>query len=184
LARLRRPRPIAPPALGGAFYWLWVSAWWRAGAALFRRLGNGVLVRRSGGTLLAKLEPLAHSLIDLGAVAAFIRRQGHYRIIDRGINRRLVVDGLVRPFPPQIEGVFVRHEKDLLDPFCESARVNRREPAVLVAADGQPESHPSALREFNAREVPKLLCTVADEAEAQSVFLWATTSWDCSVRDR
>ena len=43
---------------------------------------------------------LAHGLIDLGAVAPFVRRQRHHRIIDRGINRRLVINGLVRPFPP------------------------------------------------------------------------------------
>ena len=49
---------------------------------------------------------LAHGLIDLGAVAPFVRRQRHHRIIDRGINRRLVINGLVRPFPPQIERVF------------------------------------------------------------------------------
>ncbi len=40
-----------------------------------------------------------------GAVL-FPSPQRHHRIIDRGINRRLVINGLVRPFPPQIERVF------------------------------------------------------------------------------
>jgi len=54
---------------------------------------------------------LAHGLIDLGAVAPFVRRQRHHRIIDRGINRRLVINGHVRPFPPQSERViFVVHD--------------------------------------------------------------------------
>ena len=83
------------PALNGVFigYWDGSTTWWRAATALFRRLGNAVLVRRSGSTLLAKLEPLAPSLIDLGAVTPFIRRQGHHRIIDRGINRHDVFRG-------------------------------------------------------------------------------------------
>jgi len=58
------------------------------------------------GRKWAKSETFAHGLIDLGAVASFVRRQRHQRIIDRGINRRLVINGLVRPFPPQIERVF------------------------------------------------------------------------------
>ena len=48
------------------------------------------------GRKWAKSETFAHGLIDLGAVASFVRRQRHHRIIDRGINRRLVINGLVR----------------------------------------------------------------------------------------
>jgi hypothetical protein len=64
---------------------------------------------------LALLETFAYGLVDLGAVAAFIRWQGHYRIIDRGINRRLVIDGFVRfvPLTDSYAAAFVRFSRSI-----------------------------------------------------------------------
>ena len=36
------------------------------------------------------LRAIAHSLIDLGAVAALVRRQSHHRVMDRSIDRQHV----------------------------------------------------------------------------------------------
>jgi hypothetical protein len=51
----------------------------------------------------------AHNLIDLGAVAPFIRRQHHNCIVNLGVNRQHTTDRPFRPFLPQIKGVFVGH---------------------------------------------------------------------------
>jgi len=54
--------------------------------------------------LWAKFETIAHSLVDPWSVAAFVRRQGHHRIMDRGINHRHAFGRPFRPFPPKVEG--------------------------------------------------------------------------------
>jgi hypothetical protein len=51
-----------------------------------------------------KFETITHSLVDLGAVAPFVRRQRHHRLADFGIDRQRAIKRLFRPFPPQIEG--------------------------------------------------------------------------------
>ena len=53
------------------------------------------------------LRAIAHSLIDLGAVAALVRRQGHHRVMDRSIDRQHAIDRLFRPLPPEIKRVLV-----------------------------------------------------------------------------
>jgi hypothetical protein len=77
----------------------------------------------------------ASDIVDLGAVAAFVRRQGHHRIMDRGINRQRAIDRLFRLFPPQIEG-----DSFTLDTFCAAiCRSNNAAlcgPGTLAATDG------------------------------------------------
>src|SRR5437868_4357562 len=53
------------------------------------------------------LRAIAHSLIDLGAVAALVRRQSHHRVMDRSIDRQHAIDRLFRPLPPEIKRVLV-----------------------------------------------------------------------------
>ena len=65
------------------------------------RLRNAMQVRTPGRPRRAKFKTIAHGRIDRCAVAPFIQRQRHHSIIDRGINRRFVINGLLRPFPPQ-----------------------------------------------------------------------------------
>ena len=43
------------------------------------------------------LRAIAHSLIDLGAVAALVRRQSHHRVMDRSIDRQHAIDRLFHP---------------------------------------------------------------------------------------
>jgi hypothetical protein len=62
------------------------------------------LIRAAGRTQWAKFETIAHSLVDPCSVAAFVRRQGHHRIMDRGINHRHAFGQPFRPFPPKVEG--------------------------------------------------------------------------------
>src|SRR6266403_1783093 len=51
------------------------------------------------------------SLIYLGRVAPFVRRQRHHSIMDRGGNSQRAMGRLLSPGPPQVEGIlFVRHE--------------------------------------------------------------------------
>src|SRR5258706_7642286 len=40
-----------------------------------------------------------HSLVDLYAIAPFLRRQGHYCLMDRGINRQRAIERLFGPCP-------------------------------------------------------------------------------------
>ena len=40
-----------------------------------------------------------YRLIDLGAVAPFVRRQRHHSVMDRGINTQRAIDRLIRLFP-------------------------------------------------------------------------------------
>jgi hypothetical protein len=97
---------------------------------------------------LPKPEPIAHGLIDLGAVAPFVRRQRHHSIMDRGINRQRAIERLFRPFPPEIEGVFVvvHHVSrfSLRRPQCGSLREglnSRTWPRFNAPHDAYPREH-------------------------------------------
>jgi hypothetical protein len=73
---------------------------------LLRRLRNAIQVRAAGRPQRAKSDAVTHSRVDLGAVAPFVRRQRHHRLMDLGIDRQRAIERLFRPFPPQIEGEF------------------------------------------------------------------------------
>jgi hypothetical protein len=62
------------------------------------------LIRAAGRAQRIKFETITHSLVDLGAVAPFVRLQRHHSVVDFGINRQRAIERLFRPFPPQIEG--------------------------------------------------------------------------------
>src|SRR5438105_98185 len=70
---------------------------------------GAVLAKGGSQRRFARFEALAHGLVDLGAIAPFVRRQRHNRIADSGINRQHAINRLFRPFPPQIEGVLVHY---------------------------------------------------------------------------
>src|SRR5260370_33468445 len=55
----------------------------------------------SGRPQRAKGEAIAHRLIDLGAVAPLVRRQGPHPMMDRRINRQHPIDRGNRRLPPQ-----------------------------------------------------------------------------------
>ena len=46
-----------------------------------------------------KFETITHSLVDLGAVAPFVRLQRHHSVVDFGINRQRAIERLIRLFP-------------------------------------------------------------------------------------
>src|SRR5258705_5323652 len=72
----------------------------RAGCGtLLRRLRHAVLVLTSGGTQRAKSETLAHSLVDLCAVAPFVWRESHHRLVYLGRNGQRAVGRLFGPWP-------------------------------------------------------------------------------------
>jgi hypothetical protein len=66
---------------------------------LLRRLRHTVLVLTSGGTQRAKSETLAHSLVDLCAVAPFVWRESHHRLVYLGGNGQRAVGRLSGPCP-------------------------------------------------------------------------------------
>src|SRR6266550_9223610 len=72
-----------------------------------------ILTSLPAGRSRAKPEAFTRSLVDLFAVAPFVRRQRHHSIMDLGINSQHAIDRLFRPFPPEVEGVLVVvHEND------------------------------------------------------------------------
>src|SRR5258705_4525015 len=72
----------------------------RAGCGtLLRRLRHAVLVLTSGGTQRAKSETLAHSLVDLCAVAPFVWRESHHRLVYLGGDRQGALGGAFWPLP-------------------------------------------------------------------------------------
>jgi hypothetical protein len=62
------------------------------------------LILAAGRAQRTKFETITHSLVDLGAVAPFVRLQRHHSVVDFGINRQRAIERLFRLFPPQIEG--------------------------------------------------------------------------------
>jgi hypothetical protein len=60
---------------------------------LFRRSRYAVLLRSSGRAQRTQGDRIAHSLIDLCAVAPFLRRQGHNRLVDLGLDRQPAIGG-------------------------------------------------------------------------------------------
>jgi hypothetical protein len=66
---------------------------------------SAVQFRTAGRTQRTKFETITHSLVDLGAVAPFVRLQRHHSVVVFGINRQRAIDRLFR-YSHEIESAF------------------------------------------------------------------------------